>query len=89
MTRKISIIGSGGVGAAITFSSLVKGVAFDGALYDAKAEAEASDLLHSLRFAGSAAIAGGSDPTLLAESDAVLLDAGAKTIRQALEAMGQ
>ncbi len=81
MTRKISIIGAGGVGAAIAFSSLIKGVALDVALYDlddAKAEAEASDLRHGLRFAGSAAVAGGSDPALLAGSDVVVITAGAK-----------
>ena len=81
MTRKVSIIGAGGVGAAIAFAALTRGVALDVALYDlddAKAEAEASDLRHGLRFTGSATVAGGSDPSLLAGSSVVVITAGAK-----------
>lgn len=81
MTRKVSIIGAGGVGSAIAFAALVKGVALDVALYDlddAKAEAEASDLRHGLRFAGAAVVAGGSDPSLMQGSDVVVVTAGAK-----------
>lgn len=81
VTRKVSIIGAGGVGAAIAFSSLVRGVALDVALYDlddAKAEAEASDLRHGLRFAGAAMVSGGANPSLLQSSDVVVVTAGAK-----------
>lgn len=41
-TRKVSVVGAGGVGAAIGFAALIKGVALDVALHDldfAKAEA--------------------------------------------------
>lgn len=81
INRKVAIVGAGGVGAAIAFASLVKGVALDVALFDlddAKAEAEASDLRHGLRFVGSAAVSGGSDPSLLADSGVVVITAGAK-----------
>ncbi len=81
MTRKVSIIGAGGVGAAIAFASIIKGVALDVALFDlddAKAEAEASDLRHGLRFAGAATVTGGADPALLNASDVVVITAGAK-----------
>ncbi len=80
-TRKISIVGAGGVGAAIGFAALIKGVALDVALYDldfAKAEAEASDIRHGLRFVGSSTVAGGSDPSLMRNSNVVVVTAGAK-----------
>lgn len=79
--RKVSIVGAGGVGAAIGFAALIKGVALDVTLYDldfAKAEAEASDIRHGLRFVGSATVAGGSDASLMRNSDVVVVTAGAK-----------
>ncbi len=80
-TRKVSVVGAGGVGAAIGFAALIKGVALDVALYDldfAKAEAEASDIRHGLRFIGSSTVAGGSDPSLMRNSNVVVVTAGAK-----------
>ncbi len=82
MHGSIAIIGAGGVGTAIAYASLIRGIGRRIALFDlddAKAEAEVLDLNHGLRFAGTTAtVAGGSDLTVCAGADVVVITAGAK-----------
>lgn len=79
--RKVAVVGAGGVGAAVAFAALTADVALDVTLFDlngSKAEAEAADLRHGLRFTGTASVAGGHDESLLDDAAAVVVTAGAK-----------
>lgn len=79
--RKVAVVGAGGVGAAVAFAAIVGDVALEVTLYDldaAKAEAEAADLRHGLRFTGTASVDGGDDVNLLSGAAAVVITAGAK-----------
>lgn len=79
--HKVSVVGAGSVGAAVAFAAVVRGAAERVTLYDldgARAEAEALDLRHGLQFAPTRDVEGGSDPTLLRDSDVVVVTAGAK-----------
>ena len=78
---KLSIIGAGSVGSSLAYAALIRNSARRVVLYDvnqAKAEAEVLDLAHGTPFTGSSRISGGSDIELVAESDVVVITAGAK-----------
>lgn len=78
---KISIIGSGAVGTSIAYASLIRGTAGDIVLYDiatAKVEAEVADLAHGSHFTGWPQISGGDDIHATANSDIIVVTAGAK-----------
>ncbi len=78
---KISVIGAGAVGTATAYALLIKEVASDIVLYDIateKVEAEVLDLAHGTLFTGFSRISGGSDIKLTADSDLIIVTAGAK-----------
>ncbi|WP_394552919.1 L-lactate dehydrogenase [Agromyces sp. MMS24-JH15] len=83
MTRrgtKLAVIGAGAVGTSIAYAALIRGSANEVVLYDiakAKVEAEVLDLAHGTHFTKSA-ITGGDDLAVLADSDIVVVTAGAK-----------
>ena len=80
-TTKIAIIGAGSVGATIAYACLVRGVGKQIVLYDvnkAKVDAEVLDLNHGLQFVPMATVDGGDDLAVCAESDVVVVTAGAK-----------
>ncbi|MEO6627176.1 MAG: L-lactate dehydrogenase, partial [Aquihabitans sp.] len=60
----VAVVGAGGVGAAVCFAVLTRGVASRISLYDIdgpRAESEVADLSHGLQFLPSATVNGGSD----------------------------
>jgi len=78
---KVTIIGAGAVGTAIAYAAQIRGVCQTLALYDlngAKARAEVLDLNHGLQFTPVARIIGGDDPAVIADSDVIVITAGAK-----------
>lgn len=78
---KISVIGAGAVGTATAYALLIKEVAREIALYDIdtqKVDAEVLDLAHGTQFTGSSRVIGGSDITVTANSDLIIVTAGAK-----------
>ena len=78
---KISVIGAGAVGTATAYALLIKEVAGEIALYDIdadKVEAEVLDLAHGTQFTGSSRMIGGSDIQVTANSDLIIVTAGAK-----------
>ena len=78
---KLTVIGAGSVGASLAYASLIRGSARDIVLYDineAKVTAEVLDLAHGTPFVGSSHISGGSNIDLTADSDVVVITAGAK-----------
>jgi len=78
---KISVVGAGAVGTATAYALLIKEVAREVVLYDIakeKVDAEVLDLAHGTPFTGSSKISGGDDITLTANSDLVIITAGAK-----------
>lgn len=78
---KISVIGAGAVGTATAYALLIKEVASEIALYDIdtqKVDAEVLDLAHGTQFTGSSRVIGGSDIQVTANSDLVIVTAGAK-----------
>ena len=80
-TNKIAIVGAGSVGATIAYACLVRGVAKQIALYDvnrAKVEAEVLDLNHGMQFVPMATLEGSDDAGICADSDVVVVTAGAK-----------
>lgn len=80
-STKLSIIGAGSVGTALAYAALIRGSAREVVLYDiatAKVEAEVLDLAHGTPFVGSSRITGGSNIELVADSDVVVITAGAK-----------
>lgn len=80
-TSKVSVIGAGAVGASMAYAILIRESAREVVLYDvneAKVAAEVLDLAHGTQFTGSSAITGGSDITLTAKSDVIVITAGAK-----------
>lgn len=79
--NKIAIIGAGSVGATIAYACLMRGVAKQVVLYDInakKVEAEALDLNHGMQFMPMATLEGSTDLAACAESDVVVITAGAK-----------
>ncbi|WP_030014281.1 L-lactate dehydrogenase [Curtobacterium sp. S6] len=80
-SRKLGIVGAGGVGSALAYATMIRGSASDIALYDVdgpRAEAEALDISHSSLFAGGVSVRGGDDPSILHDSDMVVVTAGAR-----------
>ncbi|MGK9147941.1 L-lactate dehydrogenase [Plantibacter flavus] len=78
---KLAIIGAGSVGSSLAYASLIRGSARRVALYDIdgkRAAAEVLDLAHGTQFTGSSSITGGDDISVVADSDVVVITAGAK-----------
>ena len=78
---KIGIVGAGSVGATIAYACMVRGVGKHISLYDvakAKVEAEVLDLNHGLMFVPMATVNGSDDINVLANSDVIVVTAGAK-----------
>ena len=79
--RKVGVVGAGGVGTAICYAALIRGVAREVALYDIdepKVRAEVLDLAHGTPFTSASAMTGGADPDVLAGCEVVVITAGAK-----------
>ena len=75
------MVGAGGVGAAICFAVLTRGVASRVSLFDIdgpRAEAEVADLSHGLEFVPSATVTGGANLEVCRGADVVVITAGAK-----------
>jgi L-lactate dehydrogenase len=80
-TSKVSIVGAGAVGATLAYAGLMRGFARRVALYDvnrAKVEAEALDLAQGIQFMTQATVEGSDDVAVCADSDVVVITAGAK-----------
>ncbi len=80
-TSKVSIIGAGAVGATLAYAGLMRGFARTVALYDintAKVEAEALDLAQGVQFMPEATVIGSDKVDVCADSDVVVITAGAK-----------
>jgi L-lactate dehydrogenase len=78
---KLAIVGAGAVGSTIAYAALMRGAARTVALYDintAKVEAEALDLGHGVQFMPMAEVVGSDDMAVCADSDVVVITAGAK-----------
>lgn len=79
--RKVGVVRAGGVGTAICYAALIRGVAREVALYDIdepKVRAEVLDLAHGTPFTSASAMTGGADPDVLADCEVVVITAGAK-----------
>ncbi|WP_406709934.1 L-lactate dehydrogenase [Trueperella pyogenes] len=80
-TSKLSVIGAGSVGTALAYAAMIRGSAKIVALQDlneAKVEAEVLDLAHGTQFMQSSSIIGGASQDVTADSDVVVITAGAK-----------
>ncbi len=80
-TRKIAIVGAGGVGATIAYACIIRGVARHIALYDLnkqKVDAQTLDLNHGLLFVPMATIEGSDDVSICQGAHVVIITAGAK-----------
>ena len=80
-TSKVSIVGAGAVGATLAYAGLMRGFARTVALHDvnkAKVEAEALDLAQGIQFMPEATVLGSDDVAVCADSDVVVITAGAK-----------
>jgi L-lactate dehydrogenase len=79
--QKIGIVGAGSVGATIAYACMVRGVGRHISLFDIakpKVEAEVLDLNHGLMFAPEATLDGSDELEVLADSDVIVITAGAK-----------
>lgn len=77
---KVTVVGAGSVGSSVAYATAIRGVAHTVALYDInteKVDAEVLDLAHGSQFMGSS-IVGGSDIEYVADSDVVVITAGAR-----------
>ena len=80
-TSKVSIIGAGAVGATLAYAGLMRGFARNVVLFDinkAKVEAEAMDLAQGIQFMPEATVVGSDQVKACADSDVVVITAGAK-----------
>jgi len=80
-TSKVSIVGAGAVGSTLAYAGLMRGFARTVALYDvnkAKVEAEVLDLSQGIQFMPEANVIGSDDVAVCADSDVVVITAGAK-----------
>ena len=80
-TRKVAIVGAGGVGATIAYACMIRGVAKQIVLYDidaTKVDAEVLDLNHGLLFVPVATIEGSDDVNVCTDAHVVVITAGAK-----------
>jgi L-lactate dehydrogenase len=78
---KVSIIGAGSVGATIAYACLIRGAANTVALHDLDADkvrAEVLDLNQGIQFVPMAQVVGSEDVEVTADSDLVVVTAGAK-----------
>ncbi|MDY6055007.1 L-lactate dehydrogenase [Micrococcus sp.] len=78
--HKVGVVGAGAVGSAVCYATMLRGVADEVALYDiatAKVNAEVADISHGAPFAPTSVITGGDDPAVLADSEVVVITAGA------------
>jgi L-lactate dehydrogenase len=78
---KIGIVGAGSVGATIAYACMLRGVAKQISLFDvaaSKVQAEVLDLNHGLMFVPMAKVDGSDDLAVLANSDVIVVTAGAK-----------
>ncbi|MGN6273041.1 MAG: L-lactate dehydrogenase [Protaetiibacter sp.] len=78
---KLTIIGAGAVGTSLAYAALIRESAREVALYDIDAprvEAEVLDLAHGTPFTGASRITGGADLDVVADSNVVVITAGAK-----------
>ncbi len=78
---KLGIVGSGSVGTTLAYAVLLRGSASEVAIFDiraARVEAEALDLAHGSLYAGLSLVSGSNDPRVLADSDVIVVTAGAK-----------
>ena len=78
---KVSIVGAGAVGSSMAYAMLIRESAQDIVLYDtntAKVTAEVLDLAHGTQFTGGSSINGGDDISLTANSEVIVITAGAK-----------
>lgn len=78
---KLTIIGAGAVGTSLAYAALIRESAREVALYDIDArrvEAEVLDLAHGTPFTGASRITGGADLDVVADSNVVVVTAGAK-----------
>lgn len=79
--RKVSVIGAGSVGATVAYATLIRGAAQTMALYDIdgdKVRAEVLDLNHGSQFYPTANVIGSDDIAITADSDVIVITAGAK-----------
>ncbi|MGX5696492.1 L-lactate dehydrogenase [Agromyces soli] len=77
---KLTVVGAGSVGVSLAYAALIRESAAEVALYDIaaeKVEAEVLDLAHGTQFTASS-VTGGSDASVAAGSDVVVVTAGAK-----------
>ena len=80
-STKLTVVGAGSVGSSLAYAALIRNSARDVVLYDiatARVNAEVLDLAHGTPFVGSSRITGGSDIELVADSDIIVITAGAK-----------
>lgn len=78
---KLSIVGAGAVGSSLAYAAMIEGVARHIVLEDIngpKVHAEALDLIHGGQFVPEALIEGSDDVDSTADSDVVVITAGAK-----------
>ena len=78
---KLSIIGAGAVGSSLAYAALIEGVARHVVLQDIngpKVRAEAMDLAHGGQFIPEAVVEGTTNVDDTADSDVVVITAGAK-----------
>nr|AFA35122.1 lactate dehydrogenase A [Echinococcus granulosus] len=79
--RKVSVVGAGAVGTAAAFAIMTKGIANTVALYDIdedRCNGEVMDLDQGSLFLESCRVIGGQDITKTADSDIVVVTAGAR-----------
>ena len=78
---KLAVIGAGAVGSAVTYASMIRGVARHYAMFDineSKVKAEALDIAQGVQFAPVATVEGSSDIAVIKDADVVVITAGAK-----------
>lgn len=78
---KLTVVGAGAVGSSTAYAALIRGSARQVALYDideARTRAEVLDLSHGTQFTGSSRMVDGVDLAATADSDVVIITAGAK-----------
>jgi L-lactate dehydrogenase len=79
--RKVSVVGAGSVGATVAYATLIRGAPRTVALYDIdgdKVRAEVLDLNQGSQFYPTAKVIGSDDVVVTADSDIVVITAGAK-----------
>lgn len=78
---KLTVVGAGAVGSSTAYAALIRGSAQQVALYDideARARAEVLDLQHGTQFTGASSMVDGVDLDATADSDVIVITAGAK-----------